>query len=714
MGSSFSAAPSVVNNHLGGVTETTIEVSSTNRHEYPDDGVQNRYYYKLKPQLTTFIKYTNSTAETLNVELYKDRYTYTHDNVYYNKDTSLYGTVVGTAQSTNEDSIPDASWRKYLGLYLGESIPFLNIVEHNIPESEILGVPAYDKQVNTSETLKYGTVASASLTFTLNLPVEEAMLYNNDYLILFYDFENIGDWKRFGFFYIDNIESIDEYTSRITAHDEAYKLNKYVDSFLENYQNASTLKKFYTDLLDYCGCYYDSQNNPVNYGHLTLDNIYHAVKTTGTEVAHYIATISTGFIHADIDGDIKISTYSWYNTVYKPQDYAELQYSAYNADIVNKVKITINNVVVGESDEAGENTYYVEDNPLISSTWQSSKFYELANDIRNKYDLPAYRPATIKFLTYPEPKFYIGTFNYVETIKGERYYFAIMRMSIDASGITLQSFGTQSYPVEQSTTGQFVNLINNIDSVDADVSNLERASELLGQRMEDAENDIDALETRMGNAESNISTVAGDLQSKINNDSISLNNNLATIKINGTSYSNITNKTYVDNKVSSYVNSAISTSEGKNSVSSSNNLGTVKINNNEVNNFVLKGYLDANNSITEANNLVSLTLNGTSQADIATKDYVDANAGIGPNGAAFRTGTITFGGNSYAFFYIGNNGLTTNAKTGLLIPLSGLWGSVGYRFGAYSLILMSSGRFVGLQESDGNWWNILGATVNWD
>ena len=39
-----------------------------------------------------------------------------------------------------------------------------------------------------------------------------------------------------GFFRVDKIEAIDEFSTSLVAHDEAYKLNKYVDDFLEDMQ----------------------------------------------------------------------------------------------------------------------------------------------------------------------------------------------------------------------------------------------------------------------------------------------------------------------------------------------------------------------------------------------------------------------------------------------------------------------------------------------
>ena len=537
-------------------------VKSYVKDAYPQDGYQGKYWYHLKPEDTKFITYTESTDETINVVLDRNRYHLPHTNKYYNRDTSLYGKVVGTPTSTNEDSIPDASWRKYLGLYLGESIPFLGIVETNIPESQILGVPAYDKQVNTSETLKYGTVAAASLTFTVNMPVEDAMSYNHEYLILYYDFTHRDDWERMGFFYVDSIESIDENTSRITAHDETYKLNKYVDDFLENYSGEVTLGKFYHDLLDYCDCYYDTKE--ADWRHYRLNNVYHAIKTTGIEVAHFVAAIAPGFIHTNIDGDIVLEQYEDTSYSVGINDYTDLQYTAYNSDLLNKVRITSNNVVVGEDTyNYGSNIYFVSDNPLINTLDSETTLNSLANTILSAYrEIPAYRPAEIQFLILPQPT--VGDIFSITTLGGDTYKVIAMGLSVDASGVKIKSLGTQTYPVEAQSNSQFINLINDIDSVSADVDNLESAQQILGQAISQNTDDISSLKGRVSTAETNISTltsglatannnistVSTNLQNKINNDNISQSNNLVSVKINNNEVPNIAKKEYVDGLLS--------------------------------------------------------------------------------------------------------------------------------------------------------------------
>lgn len=556
-GNTYSASAQTFYDNIGTLYYFgTGTVVSNNRNTYPDDGRQGLCYYKFHPERTKFIEYTEDTDITINAELYHDRYTYTHDNTYYNRNTSLYNTVIGTIDSTNENSIPNASWRKYYGVYLGDTIPYLNLVEQVIPPADILGVPTYDKQINTSDTLKYGTVASAAISFNMNMPVDEAMTYNNELLILFYDFENKDEWTRMGFFYVDSIEAIDEYTTHITAHDEAYKLNKYVDGFLEGYASSVSLKNFCYQLFTYCGCYYDTAMPNFPQSDLTLDNVYHAVKTTGTEVAHYIASIVPAFIHADIDSDIVIGQYHSIPETIGVDKYTELKYTAYNSDNVNKVKITSNNEIIAEDGGTGENVYYLADNPLINTSWADATLINIANTVKNTYtSIPQYRPATIKFLTLPE-NIKIGDAFIINTPTNQTYRVLVMRISVDASGVEIESIGTQQFPVEASSTGQFINILNDIEGVSGDVADVDG-------KVSSLEAIVIATASNMTTLSQNITTVAGTVSTlsgrvdnlstqqnstanKVNAMSVSSSNNLATVAINGNTVSQIAMKDYVD------------------------------------------------------------------------------------------------------------------------------------------------------------------------
>lgn len=560
-------------------------VKSTDRHAYPDNGRQGEYNYILRPQDTTFLRYLVSPEvdELTNVELFGDRYHYTHDYTEW-VDRSWEGTICGSASSTGEETIPDGTYRTYKGLYLGESIPFLHITETVIPPNEILGVPEYNKQINTSDTLKYGTVAAASLTVQLDEPIAEAISHSGELYVLYYDYKHDNNWDRLGFLRVDGVEAIDEYSSRLTAHDEVYKLNKYVDDFLENYSGSTTLDGFYRDLLDYCGCWYDTHGQPILNGNFELDNVYHAIKTTGIEVAHYIASLVPGFIHANIDGDLELIQYRNSEVQLNPSVMSNLTYNAYSSDLLDKVRIVANNAILGEDSGDGENIYFISNNPLISALTPRATLDNLAEDILNTYEeIQTYRPAEISMLYMPG--LIAGDMPTVITPTGDVYKIAVMAITINGEGVKITSFGTQTYPVESESSAQFINLINDIDQVSGDVENIERATELIGQQValntdniEDNTDDISSLKTRMTTAESNISTVSTQLQNKINNDSISSSNNLTSITINGTTVNNITDKTYIENN---------------SSVSSSGDLGTISLFGETLPNIALKGYVDS-------------------------------------------------------------------------------------------------------------------------
>lgn len=539
----------------------TGEVSSTDRHAYPDNGSQNYHSYRLKPEKTTFLNYYRVRDTYNNIELFSDRYHYTQETVDF-CDRSYEGTVCGTPTSTGEENIPDGTWREYMGLYLGESIPFLNITETVVSPKEILGVPAYDKQVNTSDTIKYGTVASASLSFVLNKPVGECMELNNQLLVLYYDFKNRNNWERIGFMRVDTIEAIDEYTTSLVAHDETYKLNKYVDDFLENYKQATTLDKFYRDLLDYCGCFYDEEQPLINNGNLAMNNIYHAVKTTGIQVAHYIAILVPGFIHTNIDGDIVMSQYKLKDEILTTKEYSNLVYNAYNTDKINKVKITSSNAVKGESNGSGINTYYLADDPLLSELQLPSYFNNLANSIMLKYnDIPTYRPATVNFLALPK-SIEIGDIVDLRTPKNEEYKVIVMRMAITGAGVEIQSYGTQKYPVEAESNSEFVNLINDMGEISGDVSNIMEAQETMANAISQNRADIgnntlsiSNIITKNTEQDTAISNNATNISNIMNGYKSTQNNDLATIILSNT-LNNVALKGYVDGVGTNTLNSA--------------------------------------------------------------------------------------------------------------------------------------------------------------
>lgn len=553
LGNEFSTSSQTYYDNIGTLYSFEEIVKSTDRHAYPDNGyAPDYYYYILKPELTKFLVYTISPEDELvNVYLHPDRYRLPHDKTQ-DVDRSWEGTICGTTESTGEETIPDGYWTDYMGLYLGESIPLLHIEEQQIPPSKILGVPEYDKQINTSDTLKYGTVAAASLTVQLDEPVAEAIQHSNELYILYYDYKHNGEWDRLGFFKVDGVEAIDEYSSRLTAHDEVYKLNKYVDDFLENYSGSTTLDGFYRDLLDYCGCCYDSHRRTILNGNFELDNVYHAIKTTGIEVAHYIASLAPGFIHANIDGDLELLQYNVSAVQLTPSNMTNLTYNAYSSDLLDKVRIVSNNTILGEDSGEGENIYFISNNPLISTLTPRATLDNLADSILNTYEeIQTYRPAEIQIAYLPALS--TGDMPTVTTPTGDVYKIAVMAINISGEGVKITSFGTQFYPVESESSAQFINLINDIDQVSGDVQNIERATTLIGQEVAQNTEDIttitstvSSLETRMHAAEWNIATVSTQLQNKINNDSISTSRNLVSIKINGTTVNDITTKTYVD------------------------------------------------------------------------------------------------------------------------------------------------------------------------
>lgn len=399
----------------------------------------------------------------------------------------------------------------------------------------------------------------------MNKPVGETLQHNNELLILYYDFKHRDEWERLGFFRVDSIEALDENTTSLMAHDEVYKLNKYVDDFLEAYTQTTTLDLFYRDLLNYCGCFYDTHQDIIHNGTLGMTNVYHAVKTTGVQVAHYVANLSPGFIHANIDGDVVLSQYQLKDDNLTIADYTNLVYTAYNTDMLDKVKIVSSNAVKGQSAGGSNKVYFLSDNPLLSELQATSYFNNLAESILDIYnDIPTYRPATVDFLILPR-ELKIGDIVNLTTPKNETYKVIVMAMTISSSGVQIKSFGTQSYPVEAESNSEFVNLINDMGEISGDVSNMMEAQRTMAAAI--AENtehigtntaDITAIKQKNTQQDTAIGTNAtniSNLTNTVNGYKSTTSNNLASIILSNT-VNNVALKGYVDNGDSATLNSA--------------------------------------------------------------------------------------------------------------------------------------------------------------
>lgn len=153
--------------------------------------------------------------------------------------------ILDRIYNPNKNYLPPENFYDYENLYMRKfcdvAITIYGSME--LGPKDLLNNISYTKTINDGDSIDFTTIASASITARLNYPVEEAnklVGQNFTYLLDYGD----GEWHNMGLFTIDEAESIDAYTSRITGHDHMYRLNKYVDDFIAKYKYPTTLGKF--------------------------------------------------------------------------------------------------------------------------------------------------------------------------------------------------------------------------------------------------------------------------------------------------------------------------------------------------------------------------------------------------------------------------------------------------------------------------------------
>lgn len=327
---------------------------------------------------------------------------------------------------------------------------------------------SYTKTINDGDSIDFTTIASASITAQLNYTVEEAnklVGQNFTYLLDYGD----GEWHNMGLFTIDEAESIDAYTSRITGHDHMYRLNKYVDDFIAKYKYPTTLGKFWKDLLDYCDIFYEDDTIEGVNADLVLNRNFEAVKTTGLQIAEYISQLMAGYAHIDKDRfSAKIGHYNKKPLIIMPSNYTDLNMSSYSAEIMNQVRLGFNNdksVIYSGPTTENSVPYYITDNSLIIYNINDEEGYEILRNIMGVIDaLPVdYNKAEMKMLTpIVNSEIKVGDIIEVESKLGKRIKMMVMEISIDGSGITYKSFGEAQYPVEGENISSQIIYLNDL------------------------------------------------------------------------------------------------------------------------------------------------------------------------------------------------------------------------------------------------------------
>ena len=495
---------------VDGALVDLYKVYSARRHTYPDNGEYEGKYYEFLPE--------DSTGD-------------------------------GT----------DSYVQVYRDLWNGEAIADIIPAAEEVDSSLIWRNPIYDKIINNTASINYDTIAAGSLEIDTRLTLAQANSWIGSMFIYMVDFQNSNDWVNKGFFWIDGVENAGPAHVKIYAHDQVYKLNKYVDDWIGTLTYPITLSSYYHALLDYCDINYDEQEDNILNGDFPIYNNFTAVKLTATELMKYITELAGGYFHTDRYNKAHISSYTPNPKVYDYGEYNYLNYSSFNSDLFNEFKFIRNNKIYYDKKIEPENdpkVIFIKDNPLVGNDNLTTQIDAVVDNIYNQTStqLANYRNGTIKFFADFGVKIgdIIGIMAYDETQEAPMSFIkmAIMSEHIDDNGITYESYGELEYPIESDGTRTSITYTDTINLEDtnkqvntnsANISTMEQSMNTLINNLEDTNKQVNTNST-------NISTMAQSMNTLINNQntySVSSANGLGTVVLNGT-LNNILLKTYAD------------------------------------------------------------------------------------------------------------------------------------------------------------------------
>lgn len=449
----------------------------------------------------------------------------------YNADQDAY---------SHEREIGTDSYTDYLGI--AKEIKGA----YEIGPENILGAVNYIKTANEDDSLDFTTASSASITVEINYPVEEANKLINKQFSYFVELN--GEWKFMGLFIIEEAESIDLFTSRITGHDYISRFNKYIDDFITLYKYPTTLGAFWHDLCDYCDVSYDTHEVLAGNADLELDRNFIAIKTTGLDLVKSIAQLMGGYIHINKDTLMaEIGGYTQSNIVLDKTIYTDINYSSYYCELMNQIRISYdegstvyyNNLPLG----ATPIPYYISDNPLTTYNVDEAKAKNIVNNlisIVNK--LPRqYKNANIHLLGQTQDEIKVGDIITIKTPFNDEFKFIVMELKIDNSGITISSFGEAKYPVEG-------------DNINPQIIYLQKMQEQIGN-LEEATPGGPGGDTTFAQILMTTKKTAEENKVFIENTGFTESDDLLNITLGGVS-KEAAKKGYVDSKATTTLNSA--------------------------------------------------------------------------------------------------------------------------------------------------------------
>lgn len=336
-----------------------IEEVEENLKIYPDNGIQDNYWYvyndsKYYSEITGYqISTTTKPPLIGSVTARNQRDAYPDNGVFtlpdgtveaqyyyvYKDYTVEYskGSYINNVSSFIRTTYPDDNYVINDGWYVYAGEENIQSAELIVDDTKLMGGVNYIQEVNTSEDLQIGTASSAQVNFTIFANDADATTQYLNKPFEYYKLRN-QEWKKIGEFVLTKAEIEGRTTANITGYDFISKFDIVVDDFIENTTFPISLGQFFSNLCEYCGCQAFSTTFP-NSTFSVKDN-FTATGISGRQILQYIAEVAGGFVVAEPDTKIRIKNYQINDNInLGSSDYIKYNYQLYTTPIITGIVV---------------------------------------------------------------------------------------------------------------------------------------------------------------------------------------------------------------------------------------------------------------------------------------------------------------------------------------------------------------------------------------
>lgn len=302
--------------------------------------------------------------------------------------------------------------------------------------ADTIGGVTYRQNINSGTDLQYGCASMCDVSFAIRAEntLKSQLQVDKKFELQISQEETGENYKSFGFFYIDTINTRDGKTS-VTAYDAMSRFDVSAKKFLNKTVYPITL---YTLLENLC----DSVNVPLANSSITNGDIRITQEISlsdGTlrNLLSYIAEIAAGYAYIDKNGALEIAKYTDATVTLDKTKYVSCWVAEYETNVITEVILSSSTGdVTSESDDsAGEqNQYVISNNPILNAAtgWQN-----VADTIYDDLKDVAYTPVEIDLLS--DHDINVGDVINVNGVKT-----VVMSKTMKPSGVTLSSSGNQN------------------------------------------------------------------------------------------------------------------------------------------------------------------------------------------------------------------------------------------------------------------------------